>query len=204
MDRDRLGAVHVARYNCRLFCHKSVDGLPPCAERSFLTNQCDGESRNSVNVTETREKGPSLALCPSPPSRLAVSPTGEVSCRTSVRVRSSSRRLCRSTSSSSTSPTALAVRKRRRAPIAAATTGGSGGLPPTRPAEPHPEGRHRVCGKPQWRLNGSLSTYWFAVDGGCAELTPLYSILPATPPCGVSDGDGWRLSRSTYRIGVSR
>ena len=44
------------------------------------------------------------------------------------------------------------VRKRRRAPIAVATTlenravqhyavsGGSGGLPPTRPAKPHPEG----------------------------------------------------------------
>ena len=47
---------------------------------------------------------------------------------------------------------AVAVRKRRRAPIAVATTlenravqhyavsGGSGGLPPTRPAKPHPEG----------------------------------------------------------------
>jgi len=35
---------------------------------------------------------------------------------------------------------AVAVRKRRRAPIAVATEGGSGGLPPTRPAKPHPEG----------------------------------------------------------------
>jgi hypothetical protein len=119
--------------------------------------------------------------------------------------RSSSRTISRSSRSASTGPTALAVRKRRRAPIAAATTGGSGGLPPTRPAEPHPEGRHRERGKPQWRLNVSLSTYWFAVDGvQGSQLTPLYSILPATPPCGVSDGDGWRLSRSTYRIGVSR
>jgi len=38
------------------------------------------------------------------------------------------------------------LRKRRRAPIAAAISGGSGGLPPTRPAEPHPTGRPRVCG----------------------------------------------------------
>ena len=130
---------------------------------------------------------------------------------------SSSRRPCRSPStrsrrsssrtisrSRSTGPTALAVRKRRRAPTAAATRAEATPCGSTRPAEPHPEGRHRERGKPQWRLNVSLSTYWFAVDGGCAELTPLYSILPATPPCGVSDGDGWRLSRSTYRIGVSR
>jgi len=32
------------------------------------------------------------------------------------------------------------LRKRPRAPTAAKTTGGSGGLPPTRPAEPHPYG----------------------------------------------------------------
>ena len=129
---------------------------------------------------------------------------------------SSSRRPCRSPSteivvsfresrtSRSTGPTALAVRKRRRAPTAAAIRAEATPCGSTRPAEPHPEGRHRERGKPQWRLNVSLSTYWFAVDGGCAELTPLYSILPATPPCGVSDGDGWRLSRSTCRIGVSR
>ena len=55
-------------------------------------------------------------------------------------------------SCSTTISTALAVRKRRRAPIAVATTlenravqhyavsGGSGGLPPTRPAKPHPVG----------------------------------------------------------------
>ena len=129
---------------------------------------------------------------------------------------SSSRRPCRSASteivvsfgesraSRSTGPTALAVRKRRRAPIAAAIRAEATPCGSTRPAEPHPEGRHRDRGKPQWRLNGSRSLVSVAVDGGCAELTPLYSILPATPDCGVSDGDGWRLSRSTYRIGVSR
>jgi len=119
--------------------------------------------------------------------------------------RSSSRTISRSSRSASTGPTALAVRKRRRAPIAAATRSAAGACPRPDAAEPHPEGRHRERGKPQWRLNGSLSTYWLAVDGvQGSQLTPLYSILPATPDCGVSYGDGWRLTRSTYRIGVSR
>jgi len=49
-------------------------------------------------------------------------------------------------------PTALAVRKRRRAPIAAATRAEATPCGSTRPAEPHPTGRRRVCCKPQRRL----------------------------------------------------
>ena len=48
--------------------------------------------------------------------------------------------------------TALAVLKRPAAPTPGATTGASGGLPPTRPAKPHPEGRQRVRCKAQSRL----------------------------------------------------
>jgi len=53
-----------------------------------------------------------------------------------------------------------ARRRQRRAQLRAeATPCGS-----TRPAEPHPTGRQRVCGKPQWRLNGSNPT--IAAVGG--------------------------------------
>ena len=58
----------------------------------------------------------------------------------------------RSISPSTAISTALAVLKRPAAPTPGATTGASGGLPPTRPAKPHPEGRQRVRCKAQSRL----------------------------------------------------
>jgi len=80
-------------------------------------------------------------------------------------------------SSPTTASTALAVQKRPAAPTPVATTGGSGGLPPTRPAEPHPTGRQRVRGKPQWRLNDCswivpsavAQSTW--VRGGCGAIS---------------------------------
>ena len=73
--------------------------------------------------------------------------------------------------------TALAVLKRPAAPTPGATTGASGGLPPTRPAKPHPEGRQRVRCKAQSRL---IDCSWIVspavaqstcVCGGCGAIS---------------------------------
>ena len=83
----------------------------------------------------------------------------------------------RSISPSTAISTALAVLKRPAAPTPGATTGASGGLPPTRPAKPHPEGRQRVRCKAQSRL---IDCSWIVspavaqstcVCGGCGAIS---------------------------------
>ena len=98
-----------------------------------------------------------------------------------------SSRSCRSRSSSSTVPMALcgSGRRRQRRPHYRAE---AGACPLTRPAEPHPTGRQRVCGKAQSRLIDCCSSSTAAIVCVVRMLSISCTCAKVTQQKGVTKG----------------
>ena len=77
----RLGTAHVATLNILTFRNESTYAASCGVTRRFLRNPRDGESSNSAIVKGTREETRAIPSLSPPPSGLAVSLTGEASCR---------------------------------------------------------------------------------------------------------------------------